>query len=211
MQIKKDYIRDQIAESAKVVFLEKGFVKTSMRDIARGAGVSVSNLYNYFDNKNELFRYIVTPLIMELNRMVREHHNIQYHAQFLQFACGESDDMIPEQMHTYLVLLNNHRDELRLLLFKAQGSSLENFIDEYTDDCTRQVVRFMDDFQRRYPQFSSVGTPFTYHIHMVWMFSFISEVMKHNLSPKEIEEAITDYMHFEYTGWRAIMNQKNTN
>jgi hypothetical protein len=30
--------------------------------------------------------------------------------------------------------------------------------------------------------------------------------MKHRLSPKEIENAIEDYIKFEYAGWRAILN-----
>ena len=48
MQIKKDYTREQIVEIAKRVFLKKGYAKTSMRDIANGAGIGVSNIYNYF-------------------------------------------------------------------------------------------------------------------------------------------------------------------
>ena len=48
MQIKKDYTREQIVEVAKRVFLKNGYAKTSMRDIAKGAGIGVSNIYNYF-------------------------------------------------------------------------------------------------------------------------------------------------------------------
>ena len=48
MQIKKEYTREQIVTVAKGVFLKKGFAKTSMRDIAKGCGIGVSNIYNYF-------------------------------------------------------------------------------------------------------------------------------------------------------------------
>lgn len=40
------------------------------------------------------------------------------------------------------------------------------------------------------------------------MFGFISEVIKLNLSADEIKRAIEDYIQFEFTGWRALMNTK---
>ena len=40
------------------------------------------------------------------------------------------------------------------------------------------------------------------------MFSFISEVIKHNLSADEIRRAIEDYIKFEFGGWRTLMNTK---
>lgn len=48
MQIKKEYTCEQIVEVAKKVFLKNGYAKTSMRDIAKGADIGVSNIYNYF-------------------------------------------------------------------------------------------------------------------------------------------------------------------
>lgn len=207
MQIKKEQTQEDIMEAAKKVFLKKGFVKTSMRDISKGAGIGVSNIYNYFKSKDELFRHIVTPLITEMERMVKEHHNVKNQKQFLDYATGASDEMMQEHVNSYIRLINDHRDELTLILFKAQGSSLENFIDEYTDECSHQVLMFMNNFKSKYPQYSVIHTTFTYHIHIVWMFSFISEVIKHNLDQQEIKKSIEDYIVFEYTGWRALMNQ----
>jgi len=207
MQIKKENTHEQILYVAKKLFLKKGFVKTSMRDIADGADVGLSNLYNYFKSKDELFRQIVAPLITALEGMVAMHHNIHYHEQFLKFASGQSDEMMTEHVQTYLQLIKNRHDELELLFFKSQGSTLENYVDEYTDECTRQVLDFMDDFKQRYPNFSSVSSAFTYHVHTVWMFNFIAEIIKHRLSPEETEKTVEDYILFEYTGWRELLNR----
>ena len=206
MQIKKDYTREQIVAAAKRAFLKKGFSKTSMRDVAKGAGIGLSNIYNYFNSKDEIFRHIVAPLLTRMQEMLSEHHNIKYHEQFLKYANGESDEMMTEHVQKYLQLINHYRDELELVLFKAQGSSLENFIDDYTDVCTKQVLEFMDNFKQKYPKYSTVSSTFTYHVHTVWMFSFMSEIIKHQLSAKEIEKAINDYILFEYNGWRELMN-----
>ena len=136
MQIKKDYTREQIVEIAKRVFLKKDYAKTSMRDIANGAGIGVSNIYNYFKSKDELFRHIVGPLTTELEQMMHEHHNLDNQDSFVRYASGEGDDMLADHVKEYLRLINNHRDELKLLLYQSQGSSLENYIDEYTEECT---------------------------------------------------------------------------
>lgn len=210
MQIRKDYTRDQIVEVAKQVFLDKGYAKTSMRDIAAGVGIGVSNIYNYFKGKDELFRHIVAPLLAELERMMHEHHDVNDQEQFIRYARGD-DDMLADHVLAYMKLINNHRDELKLLLYQAQGSSLESYIDQYTEDCTQQVLVFMNEVKRKYPQFSVIHTPFTYHIHMVWMFGFISEVIKHQLTSDEIKAAIEDYIAFEFTGWRALMNRNLMN
>ena len=144
-----------------------------------------------------------------MKQMMHEHHNVNDQDQFVCYALGESDDMLADHVQSYLRLINNHRDELKLLLYQSQGSSLENYIDEYTEECTHLVLEFMDEFKRKYPGFSGIRTPFTYHVHMVWMFGFISEVIKHELSAHEIKRAIEDYIQFEFTGWRALINKNS--
>ena len=204
---KKVFTREEIVMTAKREFLKNGFAKASMREIAKRSGIGLSNIYNYFKSKDEIFRCIVAPLILKMKEMLLEHHNVKYHEQFLKYASGESDEMMTEHVQSYMELISHYRDELELILFKAQGSSLENFIDDYTEMCTKQVLIFMDSFSKKYPSYGMVKSSFTYHVHTVWMFGFMSEIIKHKLSPKEIENAIEDYIHFEYTGWRAIMRK----
>ena len=156
MQIKKDYTREQIVVVARGIFLKKGYAKTSMRDIAAGVGIGVSNIYNYFKSKDELFRYIVTPLIAELERMMHDHHNMDSQEDFLNYATGQSNMMLGDNVKEYMLLINNHRDELKLLLYQSQGSSLENYIDTYPDECTRIVLSFMDELKRGHQGQTSV-------------------------------------------------------
>ena len=46
--------REQILEGAATAFLEQGYEKTSMDQIARIAGVSKNTIYNHFADKNYL-------------------------------------------------------------------------------------------------------------------------------------------------------------
>jgi len=53
-EYKKERKRGLI-EAAKKVFIEKGFVRTSMQDIMDKAGISRGALYSYFNNINHVF------------------------------------------------------------------------------------------------------------------------------------------------------------
>jgi AcrR family transcriptional regulator len=46
--------KQKIIDAASQCFVQKGFHATSMRDIARAAGVSLGNIYNHFDRKTAL-------------------------------------------------------------------------------------------------------------------------------------------------------------
>ncbi|PZP56162.1 MAG: TetR family transcriptional regulator [Micavibrio aeruginosavorus] len=55
MRVKTEEKRQKIIEIASTLFLEKGFDKLSMSDIATKVGGSKATLYGYFHNKEELF------------------------------------------------------------------------------------------------------------------------------------------------------------
>ena len=63
MQVLKEDIRGRILTIARQQFEKKGYSKTSMREIAELSGVGVGNIYNYFTNKDELFREVVRPVL----------------------------------------------------------------------------------------------------------------------------------------------------
>jgi len=46
--------RDRVLDAAVTVFLERGYTATTIRDVARHAGVSTGAIYNHFRNKAEL-------------------------------------------------------------------------------------------------------------------------------------------------------------
>lgn len=55
MQVLKDEIRNKILVVAENMFYKKGFKDTTTRSIANEVGISVSNLYLYYENKEAIF------------------------------------------------------------------------------------------------------------------------------------------------------------
>lgn len=59
MQTLKPEMKDDILRAAKELFLLGGFSGTTMRQVADRVHVSVSNLYKYFVDKDDLFEAVV--------------------------------------------------------------------------------------------------------------------------------------------------------
>ncbi len=51
----EDSTKKQILESAYLLFVEKGYRGSSMRDIAKHAGIKAASIYNHFENKEQIF------------------------------------------------------------------------------------------------------------------------------------------------------------
>ena len=68
---------DEILDAAFAVFVEDGFARAKLDDVARRAGVSKGTLYRYFDSKEALFREMVRakiiPCVVQGEELVRTH------------------------------------------------------------------------------------------------------------------------------------------
>ena len=54
MQAEKEYVRKNILAAATPLFYAKGYVKVPMRKIAEASHVGLSNIYNYYDSKEDI-------------------------------------------------------------------------------------------------------------------------------------------------------------
>ena len=55
--------RRNIIDSARLLFIEQGYVATSMRELASSAGVSLQTLYNAFESKYRLFSAVMDVIV----------------------------------------------------------------------------------------------------------------------------------------------------
>lgn len=55
----RERAREAILHAAADIFAESGYVKTSMKEIASHAGISVGMLYNYFKGKEQIYRELI--------------------------------------------------------------------------------------------------------------------------------------------------------
>jgi AcrR family transcriptional regulator len=128
MQIQKEDIRKTILLTARNEFLDKGFKDASVRSIAKKSGVGLSNIYNYFRNKDEIFREVLSVLLTALDAITEEHNS----PENISYYVFDSEEYMSRQINMFAELIDNHKEDFRPLFFKASGSSLENYREEYT-------------------------------------------------------------------------------
>ena len=201
MQVLKEDIRSRILTVARQQFERKGYVKTSMREIAGLVGVGVGNIYNYFTNKDELFREVVRPVLHALETMLQEHHGTQGEDIMMM----RSEQYLRSCIDEYVSLFDKHRTLMGILLFHAQGSSLECFREDYTCRSTELVKALFAAMQQRHPGINTEVSDFIIHLHTVWMFTLFEELLMHSVPRQEMEAILHDYILFEIQGWKAII------
>ena len=62
----KTETHERIIPAAMKIFLEKGFEKATMREIAEEAGITAAGLYRHFVDKEAMFAALVEPVLSEL-------------------------------------------------------------------------------------------------------------------------------------------------
>lgn len=70
--LENNELEQQIIETAKRLFVEKGFVETSMSDIAATVGINRPALHYYFRTKDRMFQAVFSSIVMSLLPRVRE-------------------------------------------------------------------------------------------------------------------------------------------
>lgn len=200
MQTLKDDIRQRILDAARREFSRKGFAKASMRSIASQVGVGVGNLYNYFPSKDRLFCAVLAPVVLEFETLFERHHG----------DYADAMDMISKEylclaVSEYMKLLRGNRTLMKILFFGAQGSSLEHFKAEFTDMATKQVKVWFSNNKVLHPQININVSEFMIHLHTVWMFTMLEEILMHRISVGEMPRIVKECMEFEINGWKHIL------
>ena len=193
MQTLKSDIRNRILSAAKEQFMQRGYLKTSMREIADAVDVGVGNLYNYFENKDELFCVILRPVSDALERMLQEHHGAK--GADIMLICSE--EYLKSAVDEYISLINKHGELMKILLFHSQGS--------YTNRSTEIVKTWFAEMKEKHPEINVVVSDFMIHLQAVWMFTLFEEMLKHAIDSKEMEYIVHEYILFEIQGWRALL------
>ena len=198
MQIKKKEVRRKILEAARKEFQEKSFRGSSMRSISRSAKVSTSNIYNYFKNKDEMFRNILRPLIQKIEFAKQK---------FVEFESSHVNSENSLKGHQELVkkvaeFVDNYRAEFKMLIFKSEGSSLGNYDDHLVDWFTQAMKNSFS--QKPGHEIDE----FLIHVTIsVWINS-VKEIIMHDIKGQRALNIAQDIMTFVFIGWQGVMEGK---
>jgi AcrR family transcriptional regulator len=199
MQYAKDEIKQRIMDVARVEFLEKGFEKASIRTITAKAKTSKSNIYNYFKDKDHLFFSILEPTLTKINQGLEMVKTFNVPKESDTYT-KESQKMV---IGVVMQFISENLTDVKLLLFKARGSSIESFRDKVIDSFTDVLFDWTQSIR---PE-PGVSKFFVRCIANFYLSSI--EQMILNLKSKEqVEKVGEEFLVFVYHGWQGIFQQK---
>lgn len=200
MRVLKDDKYQSILHAARKEFIIKGFKDTSMRSIAEKANIGLSNIYNYFRNKDEIFFAIVNPAKEKLFAFLTEEHKHAY----VDFENLSPFGHKKEVIEFYIHLIHKYKEEYRILLYHSQGSSMQNFRELLIEHMTKVSYEFMELEKNNYPDVKDVSY-FFLHTMASWMVSILGEIVTHDLSRQKVRDFFHEYFRFTFAGWRELV------
>jgi AcrR family transcriptional regulator len=106
-----DRRRRQIADAAVQLFIDRGFHKTTTRQIARAAGFSIGSLYEYFASKEDILYMVCESIHAEVERGVT--------AAMSQEARGR--DALKKIIREYFMVCHRMSDFILLIYQETQS------------------------------------------------------------------------------------------
>ena len=136
---------ERIIAAAKEEFLSCGFENASMRRIAANAGITASGLYKHFPNKEEMFAYLVQPMLDEFFILYRQKEKEEHDAieQIGAAAAFLNDDALYTMQFIY-----DHLDAFRLLVCCSQGTRYENYAHKLAEMEEESSLKYIEALRR---------------------------------------------------------------
>ena len=171
----------RIGKSAAKVFNEKGFLETTIVDIASAAKISKGGIFHYFPTKSEILYHILSEYMdIVLEGLEKDLENIEAGSSRIQFLISRHVD-----------LYDKNTAEAKLLLHEAHNLPLKKFkiIAEKEKKYFQMVADILSDFLNHSTSKEKLtGITFTLFGMLNWIYSWYSP--RGPLTPKELSEMI---------------------
>lgn len=196
--------RARLQASARQEFMEKGYIKASLRNICKNAGVTTGALYFFFQDKEDLFASLVEEPLQKLYEVMYAHYASELDQTELPDYESENseDQMAAAQLVHYMY---RYYDEFMLILTKSQGSRFTHCVDQFVE-ITEQHYRSLADAMSK-----KLGTPplEDYLIH--WMAHMNIDMFVHLLTHETSEQAALEHIkpivRYMTEGWAGLFEK----
>ncbi|HOP31432.1 MAG TPA: TetR/AcrR family transcriptional regulator [Spirochaetota bacterium] len=133
---------DEILKAARKVFFSKGFMKTTMDEIAYEAAISKPTIYKFFSTKEDLYFSLILPLMQEC---LHEMEEVNLQLQLNMFNSGEK--LLRSVMNVFFKKYTENPDLFRIGQLYQQAVMLWT-IDKKTENSIKELSRSVMDEMR---------------------------------------------------------------
>jgi len=175
--------RRSILDAAYHLFLEQGYSATSMRQIARNAGLALGGIYNHFDSKQAIFREIIL-----------ENHPYRQVLPLIMTSSGNTiEEFIGNAAQAMVGELKQRPDFVKLAFIEMvefQGKNLASVVPEILS----QVLPLVQRFAAMRNDLRDIPPPILFRAFLGMFFSFyMTEYLLQNVEIPGLRENAFDH------------------
>jgi AcrR family transcriptional regulator len=178
--------KEQIINTAELLFKEKGYMATTMRDIAKCEGVEAASLYSHIKSKDEILITICFHMADQFEMAIREVNDIYFNAEEkIRMAIKNHINIITNDLNASAVFIKEwrHLPEPELSMFIHRRHDYE---DEFKIILQQGVdENVFEDVNKKFAVLTILST-----------ISWIVEWYKPDgsMTPDEISEKLSDFI-----------------
>ena len=135
MECSDSNVKTRLMEIGRREFLTRGYAKASMRTISASAKVTTGAIYFFFRSKEEFFKAILEETATAWKQLLLEYSESERNGSR---SSAEND----RELISFLL---RHKEEVRILFEKAEGTIYENYREEV---CQILEDAFMECYTR---------------------------------------------------------------
>ena len=180
---KGELTRSAIVEVAHELFIMQGYHGTSMRQIAKDAGIALGGIYNHFDSKEDVFRTVFL-----------ENHPYLEMLPAIESAQGDSiEELVRDAANQMLAAIYRKPDFLNLLFIEIVEfkSAHTHELFATTFPCGMQIVQRMAEAEG---SLRTIPPPMLIRAFVGLFFSYhLAETIIGEAAPPEFSDNAMDY------------------
>jgi len=185
------HTRQQILDASLRLFSERGFARTTVRDIARQAGITDAAIYYHFESKRELLEALVEErgFLNSLQNLERVTADLPLSETVLWMARGAIN------------LMDDNRDFLRLIIMEGLGgdeAALEQYrrlIDLWENALSVVLERYVQKGELDAAAVPSLARQIIYIILMAFEDNLLGRHTAAGASPEERRESQAGFVN----------------
>lgn len=193
---------EKILEFGKRHFIEYGFEKSSLRDICKDACVTTGAFYRHFNDKNELFEAIVSPVANKIISNFFDYEKASIDSVKTKQNAKVAQVHVEGTIETAMFLFDN-KEIYSLIINGSYGTSYENFLEKLTgmeDDARIKMQKISLEADTSSEKISDKGFHIINHAH----FLALTEAVLHSENKQELLENARLVSCFFSGGWENI-------
>lgn len=196
----------KLLEAAELEFVQQGYQKASLRSICKRADVTTGALYFFFDDKDDLFKHVVSPITDTILTIMKQHHEIE--RDFIYQGLLEDEDENYRVAEQIINLYYAHETTWQIVLTNREHPFICAFFDSLTEMLDNQTKYLLESLHIAHddPLFNECTIHWFSHLQL----DSILLILSHRMSIEEAKYQLKIMVNFLRGGFFYMLS-KNQN